>query len=238
MNKDVYLKIADEVSDDRTIVNMLSVNKKYYTDAFFKTLFNKRYPLLAQLKEEKYANDSWKEFYLIQLYYLDLLKRKYNIPYIPVKSFVPERIVERILRNPQHNEDKIIASILLELYAEMGDLTNFVKVETLPRLSIIAAPFAIIGGNMQILENIIEKAYSYLSTENYIKLLNELIFLSIEYDKAEMFKFLVEVYEANANWNSIMNLVVRLSKFIKTQKVENPDIVSQVNKLADAYGVL
>lgn len=48
----------------------------YYSDAFFKTLFNKRYPLLAQLKEEKYADKSWKEYYLLQLYCLDLLKNE------------------------------------------------------------------------------------------------------------------------------------------------------------------
>lgn len=138
-------------------------------------------------------------------------------------------------------KDRVVNGILLKLYAEAGDFGNFEKITEKThsgKLFVDALPYAVIGGNLQILDLAIHKAYTYLFTGSYIKLLDQLVFLSIEYDKAEMFKFLVEVYEANANWNSIMNLVVRLSNFIKTLKVENAEIVSQVNKLADAYGVL
>lgn len=45
--KDAYLEIA-KAADDRTIVRMLSVNKKFHDDDFFKLVFEHKDPLLVK----------------------------------------------------------------------------------------------------------------------------------------------------------------------------------------------
>ena len=58
LTKDAYLEIA-KAADDKTIVKMLSVNRKFHDDEFFKLVFEQRYPLLVKFKKDKQL---WKDF--------------------------------------------------------------------------------------------------------------------------------------------------------------------------------
>jgi hypothetical protein len=46
-------------ADDKTILNMLSVNKKFNDSIFFEKIMKKRYPLLIKYKKKK---ETWKFF--------------------------------------------------------------------------------------------------------------------------------------------------------------------------------
>ena len=83
--KDVYEYLAN-FADDKTIVKMLSVNKKFNDPIFFQRIFSRRYPLLVQFKK----NENWREFYLDMVRYISLLKEKYDFPYIPEQTFNPK----------------------------------------------------------------------------------------------------------------------------------------------------
>lgn len=78
MNKDIYAKIASLTEDDRTILNMLSVNKKFNNPEFFQLIFNNKYPQFIKYKQD---NETWKEYYLKMIYYITLLDEKFNYDY-------------------------------------------------------------------------------------------------------------------------------------------------------------
>lgn len=105
VSKDVYLKIAC-FADDQTILNMLSVNKKFNEPEFFRQILSCKYPKLILFRK----NETWKRFYLKMIYYLDKLKRKYDFEYIPAPSFNPERLYNK-----------------LYFYSRVGGLKNLVK---------------------------------------------------------------------------------------------------------------
>src|SRR4029078_13354477 len=65
-------------ADDRDIINMLSVNKKFRNEGFFERVMKKKYPDLIQYRDE---GESWKHLFLRVVYYVSKLKEKYNIPY-------------------------------------------------------------------------------------------------------------------------------------------------------------
>jgi len=54
--KDVYEHMT-KFADDKTIVNMLSVNKSFRNEEFFKRILERKYPLLIIFKGK---NQSWK----------------------------------------------------------------------------------------------------------------------------------------------------------------------------------
>ena len=52
-------------TDERTTLNMLSVNKKFYDEKILLRVMNKKYPLLYKIKKsEKCSFLSWREFYV------------------------------------------------------------------------------------------------------------------------------------------------------------------------------
>jgi hypothetical protein len=85
-DKDIYEYIAN-LADDRTVLNMLAVNRKFNDDLYFKKILENRYPLLIRHKEE---NKTYKQFYLKIVKDLAELWEKYKIPYIPSINFYPE----------------------------------------------------------------------------------------------------------------------------------------------------
>jgi len=62
--KDVY-EYMTKFADDKNIVNMLSVNKTFRNEEFFKRVLERKYPLLIPFKKE---NKTWKDFYLEMCY--------------------------------------------------------------------------------------------------------------------------------------------------------------------------
>ena len=85
-DKDIYEYIVN-LAEDRDVINMLSVNKKFNDDLYFKKILEKRYPLLIKFKLE---DETYKHLYLRMVKYMAKLWEEYKIPYIPAKSFDPE----------------------------------------------------------------------------------------------------------------------------------------------------
>ena len=84
---DVYLYLLN-FADDRTALQMLSVNKKFSDDIFFERILDRKYPYLKQFKKE---DETWRRFFVRMTYYIDKLDKEYGIPYIPTKYYDPEK---------------------------------------------------------------------------------------------------------------------------------------------------
>ena len=89
-NKDIYEYIVG-LADDRTVLNMLAVNKKFNDDSYFRKILEKRYPTLLLSKQN---NESYKHFYLRTVKDLATLWEEYKIPYIPAKTFIPGHLLK------------------------------------------------------------------------------------------------------------------------------------------------
>ena len=93
--KDVYEYLTN-FADNRTILNMLSVNKKFNDEEFFKRVMLRKYPLLIR-DRRKY--ESMKQLFIRMSYYISKLEEDYDIPYIPTVGWNPQ-IYEVYKDNP------------------------------------------------------------------------------------------------------------------------------------------
>tara|TARA_R110001599_G_scaffold77421_3_gene211285 strand:- start:122 stop:922 length:801 start_codon:yes stop_codon:yes gene_type:complete len=89
MPKDVYEYLTN-FADDKTILNMLSVNKKFNDEQFFKRVLQRKYPLLLRFKGDEISNETYKQFFIRMVYYISKLEEEFSIPYIPHKNYNPE----------------------------------------------------------------------------------------------------------------------------------------------------
>ena len=86
LTKDTYEHILN-FADDREIIIMLSLNKKFNDEKLFERVMKTRYPLLIRYKKE---NETWKELYVRMVFYISKLKELFSIPYINVPGYNPE----------------------------------------------------------------------------------------------------------------------------------------------------
>ena len=77
--KDIYLLLTSFV-DDKSVVRMLSVNRKFNDPEFFRLLFSKRYPNLIKFKKKN--EEDWKQFYLNMIYWISKLEEDFHYNYI------------------------------------------------------------------------------------------------------------------------------------------------------------
>jgi Ankyrin repeats (3 copies)/Ankyrin repeats (many copies) len=156
ISKDVYMYLLNFV-DDKTFLNMLSVNKYFHDEKFFQRVIERKYPLLIEFKKE-----TWKELFLRMSYYIAKLGIL-SIPYISTKGYNPENFYKGN-KNPKYIFDWAMAYAakggnmeIVKLMIEKGS-TNFNTV------MINAA----LGGNMEIVKLMIEKgATNFNSGMNY-----------------------------------------------------------------------
>lgn len=76
LTKDTYEYILN-FADDREILNMLSVNKKFRNEKLFEKVLKRKYPELLQYKRD----ESFQDFFIKMIFYISFLKEKYDIPY-------------------------------------------------------------------------------------------------------------------------------------------------------------
>ena len=81
--------IYEYFADDRTILSMLSVNKKFRDEKLFQRIIERKYPLLIEFKK---PNETWQHFFVNMTYYIHKLNEDYEIPYIPTKGYDPRVI--------------------------------------------------------------------------------------------------------------------------------------------------
>ena len=88
--RDVYLYLMN-FADDRTILNMLSVNKQFNDPKFFKRILENRYPVTLQFKGE---HQSWKDYYLEVIAYIDGIKSEFGYNYSNTATRSPKTYYE------------------------------------------------------------------------------------------------------------------------------------------------
>jgi ankyrin repeat protein len=143
--KDIYEYLMNFV-DNKTVLNMLSVNKKFHDDKIFQRFIEKKYPLLIEFKKE-----TWKELFLRMTYYIAKLEIL-GIPYIPTKGYNPEKFYK-------DSKDRENIFNMAMYYAARGGNMEIVKL----MIEKGATDFdwgmknAANGGNMEIVKLMIEK---------------------------------------------------------------------------------
>lgn len=144
-DKDIYEYIVG-LADDRDVINMLSVNRKFSDDSYFKKILVKRYPRLLRFKKN---DETYKRFYLREVKYMAKLWEEYEIPYIPTPDYDPEYLYTKF------DKHRIYTTILMEA-VEYGDiklakhLIN--KGAEVNRFTYISAA---VGGNLEALKFLI-----------------------------------------------------------------------------------
>jgi hypothetical protein len=111
LTKDVYEYLTN-FADDKTVLNMLSVNKKFNDPVFFEKIMRRRYPTLIEFKKEY---ETWKEFYVRTIYWVSLIKEEFNfdpLPYISpdelynyLKANIAGNMVEESIEKSSKNKD-------------------------------------------------------------------------------------------------------------------------------------
>lgn len=207
IGKDIYLKIAI-LADDRDTVTMLKVNKKYNQENYFKQVLECKYPFLYKLKNmktsllratyvdhENYQIQSYKKFYIEQTNCIITLKERYNFPYVPVISFDPKYLLNRIENSEMCKSYCYRKNLLFCYYSEAGDIKNIQKMimveyETVPNL-IHPTMAAIKSDKLSVVKYfvdiMIEKEGLTAFLEN---VLQPFIFTSLKYNKTEIFNYL------------------------------------------------
>lgn len=90
LTKDMYEYLINFV-DDKTVLNMLSVNKKFNDPVFFEKIMRKRYPTII-----RYNNKNWKQLYIETIYWVSRLKEEFNFEPVP---YIDPKIVYSELKN-------------------------------------------------------------------------------------------------------------------------------------------
>jgi len=85
LSKDAYEYLMN-FADDRTILNMLMVNKKFFSEDFFERVMRRKYPLLVEFKKK---DDAWKKHFVKMVYGISKLEENYGIPYVEMKGYNP-----------------------------------------------------------------------------------------------------------------------------------------------------
>ena len=85
LNKDIYEYLTN-FADNRTILNMLSVNRKFNDEQFFKRVMQRKYPLLLRFQKK---DESVKSLFVRMAYALAKLEEDYGIPYISTPKYNP-----------------------------------------------------------------------------------------------------------------------------------------------------
>ena len=91
LTKDTYEYILN-FADDRDIMNMLLVNKKFAKnladDDFFQRIMQRKYHLLIQHKKE---NETWKSLYLRMVKAIAQIHESLDVPYLFLPNYNPEK---------------------------------------------------------------------------------------------------------------------------------------------------
>ena len=199
LTKDTYEYLLN-FADDRTLLNMLSVSKKFAekleNDNFFEQLLNKRYPFLLEFIN---TEESFKNFYLRKIYYISKIEEKYKLPYYQLKGYDPEYFYNFYiyLENPPYNADikKYLLQDILLTAAKVGNINvakealKYYKFNLNGALSLAAS-----YGQLDMLKFLISQG-----ADDYDRALEE----AANSGQLEIIKYLVEKYHLRDFNNAI-----------------------------------
>jgi thiamine pyrophosphokinase len=204
--KDIYEYLMNFL-DNKTILNMLSVNKKFHNKYSFQRLIKRKYPLLIEFKKE-----TWKELFLRISFYIAKLEIL-GIPYIPTKGYNPEQFYKK------YKDSEDIFDWTMSYAAEGGQM-EIVKlmIEKGATDFDSAMREAAEGGQMEIVKLMIEKgatdfdwAMNYASEGGHMEIVKLLIEKgATDFDwgmneaarggNMEIVKFMIEKGATDFNW--------------------------------------
>ena len=198
LTKDTYEYLLN-FADDRDIINMLSVNKKFHDEEFFERIMKRKYPDLIQYREE---NESWKSLFVKMVYYISRFKEEYKIPYFPGLN-----ILELF-----SNKDANPLFLIVRNAAKVGNL-EIIKLLNLAPKSIMfseALLTAAENGHLNIIEYLLSQqplhitgvavraiynghlnVIRYLIDNKYAKKLNLYLDVAAEYNQKEILDYLI-----------------------------------------------
>jgi ankyrin repeat protein len=142
LTKDTYEYLLN-FADDKDVLNMLSVNKKFSDEKLFERIIKRRYPLLLSYKQYR---QSYKSFFIEMVYYISKLQEDFGIPYIPYKYFNPEIFYYSYIDAPEY-----FLNGAASVAAEAGrlDLVKMFIDKGAKEISLISAAR---GGNLDIVK--------------------------------------------------------------------------------------
>jgi hypothetical protein len=184
--RDIWYSIAMK-SDDKDILNMLSVNRKFNEPEFFQLVFRNKYPLLEKFKRE---DQSWKEFYLTMINYIYKLKEEYNFDYVPAPSLNPKYIYNKIKNEELDDESR--EWIHMEFSGETGDLKyleKYLQEEYLYENLLSMVEGISLSGNLPLLQKVL-KRYEITKEETKSLFTFKILTNSLVSDNSDMIKFI------------------------------------------------
>ena len=101
VSRDVYEHITNFVND-RTLLKMMSVNKKFNSDESYKRLLLRKYPHLINFKKN---DEKFKYLFIRMTKYINKLSNKFQFPYIPSPEFDPYDFYMEITNNDTLKEE-------------------------------------------------------------------------------------------------------------------------------------
>ena len=114
ISKDIYEYLL-ELVDDGTVLNMLSVNRKFNNQNYFEKVVKRKYNHLLKYKE---IDDNWRYFFVKIIYYNFQLENRFGVKYIYTKGFNPIKLC---------NYFKISSSIFKPLFFEREIVRRFLR---------------------------------------------------------------------------------------------------------------
>ena len=178
LTKDVYEYLLN-FADDRTILNMLSTNKKFRDEEFFERILKRRYPLLLKFKNE---NESYKNFFISSIFYIAKIQEKFGIPYIAGEDYDP-KLIWNVIKHDKYGTERY--NILMSYAVLAGDV-NIVNLllEKDKEISLDDALYhAAAGGHLNLVKFFIEKGATDLEYA---------LFQAAEDKQLHVIKFLIE----------------------------------------------
>lgn len=101
VSRDIYEYITNFVND-KTILILLSVNKKFNSDESYKRLLGRKYPHLIKFKKR---SESFKKLFIRMKNYINKLSKRFDFPYIPSPEFNPYDFYMEITNNDTYDPD-------------------------------------------------------------------------------------------------------------------------------------
>jgi Ankyrin repeats (3 copies) len=177
--KDIYEYLLNFV-DDKTILNMLSVNKYFRDEKIFQRIMKRKYTLLIEFKKE-----TWKELFLRMSYYISKLEIL-GIPYIPTKGYNPEKFYK------DYKDRKDIFDLAM-YYASEGGHMEIVKLMIEKGATVFdwGMNDAALGGHMEIVKLLIEKGATDFDSAMYY---------AAEGGNMEIIKLMIEKGATEFDW--------------------------------------
>lgn len=137
--KDLYEYLTN-FADDRTILSMLSTNKQFRDENFFRRVMERRYPNVIQFKGEQ----SWKRFYIETVYYInkiyDLIKYQYTkkagkspkVYYQYIKKYIDD--IDLLLKAAIREKDIDFVKFLVEKGADPKEWVHEAAINSSPEI--------------------------------------------------------------------------------------------------------